>query len=46
MGPGSISEINGARLHFVKKRTFSYRKWGLAPFISCFKENFKRKEKI
>jgi len=25
--------INGARPHFVKKRAFSYRKWGLAPFI-------------
>jgi hypothetical protein len=25
--------INGARLHFVRKRTFSYRKWSLAPFI-------------
>jgi hypothetical protein len=25
--------INGARPHFVKKRIFSYRKWGLAPFI-------------
>jgi hypothetical protein len=26
-------QINGARPHFLKKRTFSYRKWGLAPFI-------------
>jgi len=25
--------INGARPHFVRKRTFSYRKWGQAPFI-------------
>jgi len=25
--------INGARLHFVRKRTFSGRKWGLSPFI-------------
>jgi len=25
--------INGARPHFARNRTFSYRKWGLAPFI-------------
>ena len=25
--------INGDRPHFVRKRTFSYRKWGLSPFI-------------
>jgi len=31
--------INGARPHFVRKRTFSYRKWGLAPFIPWGKSN-------
>jgi len=25
--------INGDRPHFVRKRSFSYRKWGLSPFI-------------
>jgi|GEM_PF-6569814 len=33
------AEINGAWPHL-------FRKWGQAPFISCFKENFKWKEKI
>jgi hypothetical protein len=31
--PANKWGINGARPHFVRKRTFSYRKWGLAPFI-------------
>jgi hypothetical protein len=31
--------INGARLHFVRKRTFSFRKWSLAPFIPRGKSN-------
>jgi len=31
--------INGARPHFVRKSTFSYRKWGLAPFIPWGKSN-------
>jgi len=31
--------INGAWPHFVRKRTFSYRKWGLAPFIPWGKSN-------
>jgi len=33
MDEATIKGINGARPHFVRKRTFSYRKWGLAPFI-------------
>jgi len=32
-GCGSSPQINGDRPHFVRKRTFSYRKWGLSPFI-------------
>jgi len=31
--------INGDRPHFVRKRTFSCRKWGLSPFIPCGKSN-------
>jgi len=31
--PGNKWGINGDRPHFVRKRTFSYRKWGLSPFI-------------
>jgi hypothetical protein len=33
-------EINGARPHFVRKMTFSYRKWGQAPFIPRKKSLF------
>jgi hypothetical protein len=33
-----LQRINGARPHFVRKRTFSYRKWGLAPFSPSMSE--------
>jgi len=32
--PQMACKINGDRPHFVRKRTFSYRKWGLSPFIT------------
>jgi len=31
-------QINGDRPHFARKRTFSYRKWGQAPFIRYIKK--------